>query len=148
MAVACVRLTARLAGGVVGSSAATLLNVRGGTVAPILTSALAASTTRRMKPEKLDEVKRKELLDPILAKGWAMDDGGRDAIKKTFTFKDFNEAFGFMTRVAIKADKMDHHPEWFNVYNRVEVTLSTHDCSGLSERDVKLADFMEACTAK
>ena len=68
---------------------------------------------------------------------------GRDAIKKHFTFKDFNQAFGFMTRVALKADKMDHHPEWFNVYNRVEVTLSTHDCKGLSNRDVQLAKFIE-----
>ena len=58
-------------------------------------------------------------------------------------FKDFNQAFGFMTRVALKADKMDHHPEWFNVYNRVEVTLSTHDCSGLSQNDIKLAIFMD-----
>ena len=71
---------------------------------------------------------------------------GRDAIKKQFLFKDFNEAFGFMTRVALKADKMNHHPEWFNVYNRVEVTLSTHDCQGLSERDIKLATFIEDVT--
>ena len=63
----------------------------------------------------------------------------RDAIHKSFKFKDFNEAWGFMTRVALLADKMDHHPEWSNVYNRVEITLSTHDCDGLSERDVKLA---------
>jgi len=68
---------------------------------------------------------------------------GRDAIKKTFQFKDFNEAFGFMTRVALKADQMDHHPEWFNVYNRVEVTLSTHDANGLTMRDIELAKFMD-----
>lgn len=68
---------------------------------------------------------------------------GKDAITKKFTFKDFNEAFGFMTRVALKADQMDHHPDWYNVYNRVEVTLSTHDCQGLTENDVKLAMFME-----
>lgn len=67
---------------------------------------------------------------------------GRDAAKATFTFGDFNEAFGFMTRVALKADQMDHHPEWFNVYNRVEITLTTHDADGLSERDVALADFI------
>ena len=73
---------------------------------------------------------------------------GRDAIKKQFLFKDFNEAFGFMTRVALKADKMNHHPEWFNVYNRVEVTLSTHDCQGLSERDIKLATFIEEANTK
>ncbi len=69
---------------------------------------------------------------------------GRDAITRTFTFKDFNAAFGFMSRVALMAEKMDHHPEWFNVYNRVEVTLTTHDCEGLSERDVKLAQFMDS----
>ena len=68
---------------------------------------------------------------------------GRDAIEKKFTFTDFNEAFGFMTRIALKADKMDHHPEWFNVYNNVTITLSTHDCQGLSERDIILAKFID-----
>ncbi|KAI8883318.1 transcriptional coactivator/pterin dehydratase [Backusella circina FSU 941] len=90
----------------------------------------------------LTEAQRNTLLTPLLSSGWKMVDQ-RDAIQKTYTFKDFNEAFGFMTRVALKADKMDHHPEWFNVYNRVEVTLSTHDCQGLSERDVKLASFCD-----
>ncbi|KAG0348106.1 hypothetical protein BG004_006081 [Podila humilis] len=66
----------------------------------------------------------------------------REAIKRTLFFKDFNAAFGFMTRVALYADKHDHHPEWFNVYNRVEVTLATHDVQGLSVRDVKLATFI------
>jgi 4a-hydroxytetrahydrobiopterin dehydratase len=70
--------------------------------------------------------------------GW-QEVAGRDAINKSFKFKDFNEAWGFMSRVALLADKMDHHPEWSNVYNRVEITLSTHDCGGLSERDIKLA---------
>jgi 4a-hydroxytetrahydrobiopterin dehydratase len=74
--------------------------------------------------------------------GWT-DVSGRDAITKRFVFKDFNEAFGFMARVALKAERMDHHPEWTNVYNRVEITLSTHDCDGLSERDVKLAAFID-----
>lgn len=67
----------------------------------------------------------------------------RDAISKTFVFKDFNEAFGFMTRVALVAEKLDHHPEWFNVYKNVEVTLSTHDAGGLTERDIVLAEAMD-----
>lgn len=74
--------------------------------------------------------------------GWAPVDG-RDAAYKEFTFSDFNAAFGFMTRVALAADKADHHPEWFNVYNRVQITLTTHDAGGLSERDVSLAKFIE-----
>lgn len=68
---------------------------------------------------------------------------GRDAIYKEFKFKNFNQAFGFMTRVALMSEKMDHHPEWFNVYSKVQVTLTTHDCGGLSSKDVKLAKFME-----
>ena len=73
--------------------------------------------------------------------GWS-DVTGRDAIAKTFTFKDFNQAFGFMARAALVAEKMDHHPEWFNVYKTVEVTLSTHDAGGVTERDVQLAEAM------
>jgi 4a-hydroxytetrahydrobiopterin dehydratase len=68
---------------------------------------------------------------------------GRDAIAKTFVFRDFNAAFGFMARVALVAEKMDHHPEWRNVYKTVEVTLSTHDVGGLTERDTKLAAAMD-----
>ena len=75
--------------------------------------------------------------------GWT-EVAGRDAIAKRFVFADFNEAFGFMARVALGAERMDHHPEWSNVYNRVEITLSTHDCGGLSARDVKLAAFIDA----
>ena len=75
--------------------------------------------------------------------GWAKAAGERDAICKTFRFKDFNAAFGFMTRVALMADKLDHHPEWFNVYNRVEVTLATHDADGVTDLDVQLASFMD-----
>lgn len=74
--------------------------------------------------------------------GWA-EVPGRDAIVKTFTFKDFNAAFGFMGRAALKAEKMDHHPEWYNVYNRVEVTLATHDAGGVTQKDIDLAAFMD-----
>lgn len=74
--------------------------------------------------------------------GW-VEVSGRDAISKSFKFADFNTAFGFMTRVAIKADQMDHHPEWFNVYSKVDVTLSTHDAGGVTEKDVALAKFMD-----
>ena len=75
-------------------------------------------------------------------KGWS-EVSGRDAIAKKFVFKDFNEAFGFMSRVALVAEKMDHHPEWSNVYKSVEVTLSTHDAGGLTELDVTLAEAMD-----
>ncbi len=74
--------------------------------------------------------------------GWSPVDG-RDAITKSFKFKDFNAAFGFMTRVALFAEQMNHHPEWFNVWNRVDITLSTHDAGGLTARDVKLAEAIE-----
>lgn len=76
-------------------------------------------------------------------KGWSVGPGERDAIIKTFRFDDFNAAFGFMTRVALKADQLDHHPEWFNVYNRVEVLLATHDADGVTDLDVELAAFMD-----
>lgn len=72
---------------------------------------------------------------------------GRDAIARQFRFKDFNAAFGFMARVALIAEKADHHPEWFNVYNRVDVTLSTHDAGGLTEKDIALALAMDAIAA-
>jgi 4a-hydroxytetrahydrobiopterin dehydratase len=75
-------------------------------------------------------------------KGWS-EVKGRDAITKKFVFADFNQAFGFMARVALVAEKMDHHPEWSNVYKNVEVTLSTHDAGGLTELDVKLAETMD-----
>ncbi len=68
---------------------------------------------------------------------------GRGAIQKTFKFKDFNEAFGFMSRVALAAERMDHHPEWRNVWNTVDVVLSTHDAGGLTQRDVDLAKLMD-----
>lgn len=90
--------------------------------------------------EKLGAEARKSGLASL--GGW-QEVAGRDAITKTFTFKNFNAAFGFMTRVALVAEKMDHHPEWRNVYRTVEVTLSTHDAGGLTERDVKLAHAMD-----
>ena len=73
---------------------------------------------------------------------------GRDAIARTFRFPDFNAAFAFMTRVALTAEKMNHHPEWFNVYNRVDITLSTHDVGGLTCRDVDLARFIDEAAAQ
>ena len=90
--------------------------------------------------ERLTEEERAAALEAL--PGWVLVDG-RDAITRTFTFGDFNAAFGFMSRVAMVAEKMDHHPEWFNVYNRVEVTLSTHDADGLTERDLRLAKAMD-----
>jgi 4a-hydroxytetrahydrobiopterin dehydratase len=76
-------------------------------------------------------------------KGWSAVDG-RDAIRKEFHFSDFNEAFGFMSRVALRADQMDHHPEWFNVYNKVDVLLATHDADGVTTLDLELARFMDS----
>ena len=90
--------------------------------------------------QKLTAEARKAALAGLT--GWA-DVAGRDAIAKTFVFKDFNQAFGFMTRAALVAEKMDHHPEWFNVYKTVEVTLATHDAGGVTELDVKLAIEMD-----
>ena len=75
--------------------------------------------------------------------GWTPAEG-REAIVKTYTFADFNAAFGWMSRAALMAERMDHHPEWFNVYNRVEVTLTSHDAGGVSDRDVRLAKFLDS----
>ena len=91
--------------------------------------------------ERLAADARKQALGGI--PGWT-EVGGRDAIAKTFVFKDFNEAFGFMTRAALTAEKMDHHPEWRNVYKTVEVVLSTHDAGGLTRLDIELATAMNA----
>ena len=74
---------------------------------------------------------------------WQLDDD-RSGIRREITFTDFNAAFGFMTRVALKAEAMSHHPEWFNVYNKVQIRLSSHDAGGLSKRDVELARFIDA----
>lgn len=93
--------------------------------------------------EKLSEETRGPLLAPLFETGWEMVDG-RDAIRKRFAFENFVEAFGWMTRVAIWAEKWNHHPEWSNVYKNVDVTLSTHDVDGLSSLDAKLARKMDA----
>ena len=94
--------------------------------------------------QKLTGEARKSALAKL--SGWS-EVAGRDAITKKFVFKDFNQAFGFMARVALVAEKMDHHPEWFNVYKTVEVTLSTHDAGGLTELDMKLAEAMDRIAA-
>ncbi|MBO6867216.1 MAG: 4a-hydroxytetrahydrobiopterin dehydratase [Thalassococcus sp.] len=93
--------------------------------------------------EKLSETARKTMLESLFDTGWAMVDG-RDAISKTYTFETFVDAFGWMTRAALWAEKWNHHPEWFNVYNKVTVTLSTHDVDGLSSLDAKLARKMDS----
>uniref|UniRef100_A0A224YZ92 4a-hydroxytetrahydrobiopterin dehydratase n=2 Tax=Rhipicephalus TaxID=426455 RepID=A0A224YZ92_9ACAR len=95
------------------------------------------------KRAKLTDEERKTSLEPLFTAGWTQVKD-RDAIYKEFLFKNFNQSFGFMTRIAMQAEKMDHHPEWFNVYNKVQITLSTHDVGGLSNNDVKLANFIEA----
>lgn len=102
------------------------------------------SGSPQAKRGKLSDTDRVDMIDPLMKVGWTMVEG-RDAIYKEFVFKDFNQAFGFMTRIALRADKMDHHPEWFNVYNKVQITLSSHDVAGLSNRDVTLAKFIESC---
>ena len=91
-----------------------------------------------MDPTKLEGEGRVEALATLSSAGWQLVEG-RDAITKRFVFQDFNEAFGFMARVALVAEQKNHHPEWFNVYRTVDVTLSTHDVQGLSNLDVAMA---------
>ncbi len=93
--------------------------------------------------ERLSEATRGPLLDPLFASGWEMVEG-RDALTKTFKFGGFVEAFGWMTRGAIWAEKWNHHPEWSNIYNRVTVVLTTHDVEGLSALDAKLARKLDS----
>ncbi|AWP00035.1 putative pterin-4-alpha-carbinolamine dehydratase 2 [Scophthalmus maximus] len=90
----------------------------------------------------LSPADREEQVMELRATGW-MEVEERDAIFKDLHFKTFNQAFGFMSRVALQAEKMNHHPEWFNVYNKVQITLTTHDCGGLSKRDIKMAKFID-----
>ncbi len=94
--------------------------------------------------ERLEGAARATALGEL--EGWEEVEG-RDAIHKQFLFADFNEAFGFMARVALHAEQAGHHPEWFNVYNRVAITLSTHDAGGLTTRDTGLATLIDACAA-
>lgn len=93
--------------------------------------------------DRLEGVALRDALARLSERGW-IEVEGRNAIMKTFKFRSFVEAWGWMTRMAIVSEKMNHHPEWSNVYNRVEVTLTSHDVDGLSERDLKLADRMDA----
>ena len=92
---------------------------------------------------RLTETERQEVLPALGNTGWrAIED--RDALRKILKFRNFSEAWGFMSRVALRAEKQDHHPEWFNVWNRVDIALTTHDADGLSARDVKLAKVIDA----
>ncbi|XP_056586159.1 pterin-4-alpha-carbinolamine dehydratase 2-like isoform X2 [Triplophysa dalaica] len=93
----------------------------------------------------LSPAEREQLLMDLKATGW-VEVEDRDALFKELHFKTFNQAFGFMSRVALQAEKMNHHPEWFNVYNKVQITLSTHDCGGLSKKDILLAKFIDKVT--
>jgi len=93
---------------------------------------------------KLEGPTRTEALNRVSE--WQTMDG-RDAITRTFKFRDFSAAFGFMARAALAAEKADHHPEWFNVYNKVEVVLTTHDAGGLTEKDISLAQAMDRIAA-
>lgn len=90
--------------------------------------------------EKLSSERRAQALASL--PGWKLAEG-REAIAKSYKFESFSEAFGFMARAALEAEKLDHHPEWFNVYNRVDVVLATHSAGGLTELDVKLAQRMD-----
>ena len=95
---------------------------------------------------RLSESERQTELADLMAAGWRLVEG-RDAIRKEFRFRNFVEAFGFMTRAALWAEKWDHHPEWSNVWNRVDVVLTTHDADGLTARDIKLARKFDALAA-
>ncbi|EDV53196.1 pterin-4-alpha-carbinolamine dehydratase [Drosophila erecta] len=104
--------------------------------------ATAIPTKKRKMVVRLNEQERAEKLQPLLDAGWTLVEG-RDAIFKQFVLKDFNQAFSFMTGVALLAEKINHHPEWFNCYNKVDVTLSTHDVGGLSSQDIRMATHLE-----
>ncbi|XP_068129122.1 pterin-4-alpha-carbinolamine dehydratase 2 isoform X1 [Hyperolius riggenbachi] len=131
-----IRSTARLA------AELSAVHSRGG-IAPLCSRSLSRMTSEAhlLSPEE-----RRQALQDLQSVGW-MEVSMRDAIYKEFVFKNFNQAFGFMTRVALQAEKMNHHPEWYNVYNKVQITLTTHDCGQLTKKDVKLAQFIEKSVA-
>lgn len=104
-------------------------------------STMATSEVHSLTPEE-----RTQALTDLKATGWTAETS-KDAITKEFNFKTFNQAFGFMTRIALRAEKMNHHPEWFNVYNKVQITLITHDVGGLTKKDIKLAQFIDRAAA-
>ncbi|KAK2882198.1 pterin-4-alpha-carbinolamine dehydratase 2-like isoform X1 [Channa argus] len=110
----------------------------------LMLPALSRSCSSKMSSDShwLSPADRDQLVTELRATGW-MEVEDRDAIFKELHFKTFNQAFGFMSRVALQAEKMNHHPEWFNVYNKVQITLTTHDCGGLSKRDIKMAKFID-----
>ncbi|WP_123785225.1 4a-hydroxytetrahydrobiopterin dehydratase [Pseudazoarcus pumilus] len=120
-----------------------------GVCSTVYCTAKAAQHTRRIHPQqrrivmsdRLQGEARKDALAEL--ENW-QEVSGRDAITRSLRFADFNAAFGFMSRVALKAEQMGHHPEWFNVFNRVDITLSTHDAGGLTALDVKLAKFIDS----
>ena len=92
-----------------------------------------------MTTAKIEKINPQTLVDNLKTlEGWTLDENG-GAIEKSFKFKDFNQCWGFMSRIALLAEKMNHHPEWFNVYNRVDIRLTTHEAGGVTERDIKMA---------
>lgn len=99
-----------------------------------------------MRPKKLDEAERSNALPELELRGWRHDPE-RDAIAKSYRFADFVQAFGWMAKVALSAEKLNHHPEWINVYSRVDVVLTTHDAGGLTSLDLRMAERMDALAA-
>nr|XP_060616871.1 pterin-4-alpha-carbinolamine dehydratase 2-like [Anolis sagrei ordinatus] len=128
--------------GIVGGGRALLRILRVGQVELARCSAMRKLSAMSSQAHWLTTEERNQVLYDLKATGLS-ELTERDAIYKEFTFKSFNQAFGFMTRIALQAEKMNHHPEWFNVYNKVQITLISHDCGGLSKRDVKLAQFID-----